>query len=236
MAANNRVSQSVPHFHVHVVPRRPRDGLRGFFWPRTRYRDAAHAEEVAARLRALGVGPESRVVVLLERGPELAAALLGVLKAGGAYVPLDPAYPRERLAFMLEDARAQVLLTQEHLLERLADFERRVFCFGRDDAALDAEGDENLPCVSAPDNLAYLIYTSGSTGRPKGVAMTQRPLLNLLRWQAERAPSQSPPRTLRTSPARNSATYVRCDPTSASAPVPGAPAKRHENGTSGDEP
>ncbi|HYH81173.1 MAG TPA: amino acid adenylation domain-containing protein, partial [Longimicrobium sp.] len=131
------------------------------------------ASAVAARLRALGVGPEARVAVLLERGPELAAALLGVLKAGGAYVPLDPEYPAERIAYVLEDSGAVAVLTDA--VDALPPASPR----GVDVASiLDAEGDGFEPVAVDPDGLAYVIYTSGSTGRPKGVGVTHRSLVS----------------------------------------------------------
>ncbi|HEX2187603.1 MAG TPA: amino acid adenylation domain-containing protein, partial [Longimicrobiaceae bacterium] len=133
---------------------------------------------LAATLRGLGVGPEAPVGVCLEWSPELAAAALGVMRAGGAYLPLDPAYPAERLAYMLEDAGARVLLTRERLLERFGSFGGRVVALPGS-----AEYESRLPprdgnspdgVSSSPFNLAYVVYTSGSTGRPRGVAVEHR--------------------------------------------------------------
>jgi amino acid adenylation domain-containing protein len=143
----------------------------------------ARANALARRLRGLGVGAEVRVGIHLPRGADLVAALLAVLKAGGAYLPLDPAYPAERLAFMLEDADAAVVLTTSALRDSLPPAAARI-------VALDAEEDANaegidLPAVD-PASLAYLIYTSGSTGRPKGVQIEHRSAAVLLRW-AEQA-------------------------------------------------
>ncbi|HEX8149966.1 MAG TPA: condensation domain-containing protein, partial [Pyrinomonadaceae bacterium] len=144
----------------------------------------ARANRLARHLRALGVGPESRVGVCLGRTPDLVAALLGVLKAGGAYVPLDPAYPQDRLAFMLEDAEASVVLTQESLLDVLPRSAARVLRLESVWEAADsgAEGETDLGSVASPDNLAYVIYTSGSTGRPKGVAIEHRSAAAFLAW------------------------------------------------------
>ncbi|HEX5760247.1 MAG TPA: amino acid adenylation domain-containing protein [Thermoanaerobaculia bacterium] len=149
---------------------------------------------LARRLRGLGVGPESRVGVALERTADLPVALLGVLKAGGAYVPLDPAYPCERLASTIDDAGAGqgsfVLLTQRRVLPRLQDLLERLGDTAVHVLCLDGEFQEDpdaeaaLPpgvCVE-PGNLAYLIYTSGSTGRPKGVAIEHRSASALLGW------------------------------------------------------
>jgi amino acid adenylation domain-containing protein len=151
----------------------------------------ARANRLARHLRGLGVGPDARVGLCLERGPELMVGVLGILKAGGAYVPLDPAYPGERLAYMLEDSAARVLLTQASLAERLPAVGATVVRLDADAAEIGREGAERLGVPAGPHNLAYVIYTSGSTGRPKGVAMPHRPLVNLLAWQegSGRAPA-----------------------------------------------
>jgi amino acid adenylation domain-containing protein len=145
----------------------------------------ARAALLAAGLSGLGVGPEARVGVCLERGAALVVALLAVLEAGGAYVPLDPTYPAERLALMLGDSGARVLLTQAALGGRFpVAAEVRI-------VLLDPAGRSAEPLPTAlslppgPDNLAYLIYTSGSTGRPKGVALTHRSAVALVRWARE---------------------------------------------------
>ncbi len=138
----------------------------------------ARAERLAARLRARGVGPETRVGIAVERGPGLVAAALAVLRAGGAYVPLDPAYPAERLAFMLADAAATVVVTEEPLAALLPELGGQVVLLeGEHDDAADAGAlsHSRTPALSHspfPDNAAYVIYTSGSTGRPKGVVVT----------------------------------------------------------------
>lgn len=139
----------------------------------------AQAGRLAARLRTMGVGPEQRVGILLERSVELVVALLGVLKAGGAYLPLDPAYPAERVASILEDAAPRVVLTERSLAERVPAGDAQVLCV--EDKWTPAPG-EAAPFVagSGPENLAYVIYTSGSTGRPKGVMVTQGSVDRLL--------------------------------------------------------
>jgi amino acid adenylation domain-containing protein len=143
---------------------------------------AARADQFARRLRRLGVGPESRVGVLMNRSTNLIAALLSVLKAGGAYVPLDPAYPAERLRYMLEDAGASVLLTEGSLAEVLGESSVHVVDLGPEYEEFDdrVAGDVIQPHVT-DDNLAYVIYTSGSTGRPKGVAVTHRNVVRLVK-------------------------------------------------------
>jgi amino acid adenylation domain-containing protein/non-ribosomal peptide synthase protein (TIGR01720 family) len=146
----------------------------------------ARADRLARRLRRLGVGPETRVGVCLERGIGLVVALLGVMKAGGAYVPLDPAYPVERLNGTLADADAAVLVTQSSLRE-LIDVPpgARVLVLGRGGAGRAGAGEAPAGRVeggATAGNLAYLIYTSGSTGRPKGVAIEHRSAVAMLAW------------------------------------------------------
>ncbi|HEY0019275.1 MAG TPA: amino acid adenylation domain-containing protein [Longimicrobium sp.] len=141
------------------------------------------ANRLAHHLRGLGVGPETRVGICLERGVEMVVSILAVLKAGGTYVGLDPAYPADRLAFMLADSDVAVLLTQDRLRGVLP--ERDGVQVIRLDAARDAisiEPAENPASKAAPRNLAYLIYTSGSTGVPKGVAIEHRNAAALLGW------------------------------------------------------
>ncbi len=141
----------------------------------------ARANRVAHGLRRQGVGPEVLVGVCAERSLELVVGLLGVLKAGGAYVPLDPDYPPDRLAFMIGDAAAPVLLTQRHLAGRLPATDVAVLLLD-DPAAWAGEPDAGLPQLAAPASAAYVIYTSGSTGRPKGVPNTHRAICNRLDW------------------------------------------------------
>jgi amino acid adenylation domain-containing protein len=138
----------------------------------------ARANRLARHLRKLGVGPEVRVGISVARGPDMAVAILGVLKAGGAYVPLDPAYPAERVAYMLADSGARVLLTQEALVSRLPATGAHVVRLDADADAISAESAKPLESGATADNLAYVIYTSGSTGRPKGVALAHRAMVN----------------------------------------------------------
>jgi amino acid adenylation domain-containing protein len=149
----------------------------------------ARADALARRLRALGIGPEARVGIHLPRTADLVAALLAVLKAGGAYLPLDPAYPAERLAFMLEDADASVVLTTSALRGSLPPSTARVVALD-DEGDAAAADDADLPAAVDPRNLAYLIYTSGSTGRPKGVQIEHRSAAVLLRWAADAFPAE----------------------------------------------
>ena len=131
----------------------------------------ARANRLARHLVRLGAGPEARVGVCLERGPDMVVALLAVLKAGAAYLPLDPGYPAARLAYMLEDAGALLLVTQSSLRGLLAGDGVRVVLVDGDADAVAAEAAEAPRTSVVPENPAYVIYTSGSTGQPKGVVV-----------------------------------------------------------------
>ncbi len=130
-----------------------------------------------------GVGPEVRVGVAMVRSEALLVALLAVLKAGGAYVPLDPDYPAERVAYMLEDSRALLLLTEQAVAATLPIIPDTQVILLDDPVSLLAPWPvtEAVTAVT-PDNLAYVIYTSGSTGKPKGVAIAHRNVLALIDW------------------------------------------------------
>ncbi|MET0398889.1 MAG: non-ribosomal peptide synthase/polyketide synthase, partial [Longimicrobiaceae bacterium] len=139
----------------------------------------AGADRLAHLLMRRGVGPEVRVGISVEKGPEMALAVLAVLKAGGAYVPLDPAYPAGRIAYMLRDSEAALLLTQAHLAARFAENGVPVLAIDALRAEL-AAGPAGAPRSGVTaENLAYVIYTSGSTGTPKGVAVPHRGVVNL---------------------------------------------------------
>ncbi|HSS51170.1 MAG TPA: amino acid adenylation domain-containing protein, partial [Thermoanaerobaculia bacterium] len=137
---------------------------------------------LAVRLRRLGVGPESRVALCLERSLDLVVALLGVLEAGAAYVPLDPSHPVDRLRWLWEDSGAEVLLGGRDLPDLGIANEQII---DPSQIGLEDSGDDAID-AAAPDNLAYVMYTSGTTGRPKGVMVPHRGVVNHLRWrQAE---------------------------------------------------
>jgi amino acid adenylation domain-containing protein len=140
----------------------------------------ARANRLARRLRSRGVGPDVLVGLCTGRSVDMLAAVLAVLKAGGAYVPLDPDYPAERLAFMLDDSRAPVLIAEESTRSRLPEGDACVVSLDADRASIDEESDADLEGGAAPANLAYVIYTSGSTGKPKGVQISHAALNNLL--------------------------------------------------------
>jgi amino acid adenylation domain-containing protein len=130
----------------------------------------ARANQLARRLRRIGVGPETLVGVCVERSLEMVVGLLGILKAGGAYAPIDPAYPADRIALMLEDAQVKALLTEQELSDILPGTSAQVVPMDSDWRLIGTENRENPPKIATAENLAYVIYTSGSTGRPKGVS------------------------------------------------------------------
>jgi len=144
----------------------------------------ARANRLARHLRGLGVGPDVRVAVMLERSFELVVSLLAVLKAGGAYVPLDPQYPLQRLAYMLEDSGAAVVLTRSALRDALPVYPAREVCLDLEGEAIANESAETLEAGASAENLAYVMYTSGSTGAPKGVAVTHRNVARLVLSQS----------------------------------------------------
>jgi amino acid adenylation domain-containing protein/non-ribosomal peptide synthase protein (TIGR01720 family) len=137
------------------------------------------ANRLAHHLGRLGVGPESCVGLCVERSLEMVVGILGTLKAGGAYVPLDPTYPPERLAFMLKDARASVILTQTWMREKLRGQGPRVVCLDDGGEELETYPKGNPAPALSRHNTAYVIYTSGSTGQPKGVLVTHDNLARL---------------------------------------------------------
>lgn len=136
------------------------------------------ANQLAHYLRRLGVKPDIPVGICVERSLEMIVGLLGILKAGGAYLPLDPTYPKERLAFMVEDSQPPVLLTQNHLVAKLPLAKTQVICLDTDWEVIADNSDENLLTTVLNENLAYVIYTSGSTGQPKGVLISHQAIAN----------------------------------------------------------
>ncbi|MEU1088038.1 amino acid adenylation domain-containing protein [Streptomyces sp. NPDC005576] len=139
------------------------------------------ADRIAARLTAEGVGPGSLVAICSERSPELVAGLLGILRTGAAYVPLEPGYPAERLAFLLADSDAPVLLTQRGLPTPHGCTAQIMLL----DDPVEPPRSRRRPVGPSPDDPAYLIYTSGSTGRPKGVPNTHRAIANRIQWMQD---------------------------------------------------
>ncbi|MFJ2689363.1 non-ribosomal peptide synthase/polyketide synthase [Pseudomonas sp. NPDC087336] len=133
------------------------------------------ANQLAHRLRALGIGPEMGVGLAMQRSPEMIIGLLAILKAGGAYVPLDPAYPAERLRYLMQDSGISLLVSQSWLREKLP-LPEGLPVLEIDREALEGMAESNPVNLTCGENLAYLIYTSGSTGRPKGVSVAHGPL------------------------------------------------------------
>jgi len=140
------------------------------------------ANELAHRLRRMGVGPDTPVGLCVERSNEMLVGILAILKAGGAYVPLDPALPLERLQFMATDADLRLVLTQARLLPKLSSLSPKLICIDGTRAAADEADRQNPPPLASPDNLAYIIYTSGSTGSPKGALVDHRGVVSYFSW------------------------------------------------------
>jgi amino acid adenylation domain-containing protein/non-ribosomal peptide synthase protein (TIGR01720 family) len=175
------VEQTLTGWFEAMAARAPASVAVSFEGQSLTYRELnERANQVAWRLLGAGVRPGALVGLCLERSLELVVGLLGILKAGAAYLPLDLAYPADRLAFMLEDAGAPALLTQEHLLARAPGRpDLQVICVDRDAAAIARERTDNPPGPGGPDALAYVIYTSGSTGQPKGVKVSHANVVRL---------------------------------------------------------
>lgn len=141
------------------------------------------ANQLAHRLRKHGIGPDRLIGIYLDRSFAMVIALFGILKAGGGYVPIDPSYPQERIDYLLEDSRVELVLTQQEYAARLVTSSQvRCMVLDHELALSQQESELNPEQVVTPDHLAYVIYTSGSTGRPKGVMVTHGGLANYLRW------------------------------------------------------
>jgi len=151
----------------------------------------ARANQLAHRLRSLGVGPDVPVGLCMERSVELPIAALGILKAGGAYVPLDPSYPSRRLSMLLEDSGTPVVVTQPGVAGKLPAGKWETIVVDGDGLGSAVDSTVFPVAKTTPENLAYIIFTSGSTGRPKGVQITHGSLLNLVTWH-QRAFDLSP--------------------------------------------
>lgn len=196
--ANHRRDTCVHHLVERQAELTPEAVAVGFLGQALTYRELnRRADWLAVQLRSLGVTRDSRVAICVGRSLDLAVGVLAVLKAGGAYVPLDPRYPADRLAFMLEDAKVTVLLTQAHLARELRAYSGPTLSL---DTLGWTESDDHAGSALGPlptaESLAYVIYTSGSTGKPKGVAMVHRALVNLVEWQKKQ--SAGLPREART--------------------------------------
>jgi amino acid adenylation domain-containing protein/non-ribosomal peptide synthase protein (TIGR01720 family) len=140
------------------------------------------SSELAAYLRGLGLSPDVRVGICLERGPDMVAAMLGIMKAGGAYIPIDPNYPVERIRYMLQDSQTPVLLTQQSLRGKLPPYEGLAVMLDESWEKIRRESSNRMHRRPDGENLAYVIYTSGSTGNPKGVAIRHSSATVLVFW------------------------------------------------------
>ncbi|MBC7945691.1 MAG: amino acid adenylation domain-containing protein, partial [Burkholderiales bacterium] len=191
----------LPQLFEAQVKRTPEAIAVEFEDARLTYRELnRRANQLAHHLRSLGVGPEVLVALCVERSPDMVIGLLGIAKAGGAYLPLDPIYPKQRLAFMLDDAQAPVLLTQQALIQNLPEHRAQVVLLDAGEHSFDHYPETNpdadiavgvIAAVTASpfpttDTLAYVIYTSGSTGTPKGVCVSHRALANFLHAMRDR--------------------------------------------------
>lgn len=143
------------------------------------------SNQLAGLLVQKGVKPNKIVAVITERSIEMMTAILGILKAGGAYLPISPDYPEERIKFMLEDSKADIVLTQAHLIRKL-NIESTVVDL--DDKELYMGDGENLPRINSSGDLAYVIYTSGSTGKPKGAMIEHHSVVNRIQWMQKKYP------------------------------------------------
>ncbi|MGA9767849.1 MAG: amino acid adenylation domain-containing protein, partial [Blastocatellia bacterium] len=173
-------------FELHV--RRNPEGLAAVFNDQNfSYAELnAKANQLARKLQKLDVGPEVKVGLCMQRSPEMLIGILGILKAGGAYVPLDPVLPSERLGYMLQDSKSQVLITQKGIELNLPQVEIPSIYLDSDGSEIKEESADDLSSDVKPSNLAYVIYTSGSTGKPKGVAIEHRQLVNYVLASRER--------------------------------------------------
>ena len=153
---------------------------------RITYRDLnSRANQIANYLIKHGAGPDVLIGIFARRTPALLAGILGILKAGSAYVPIDPSYPKDRLQYILEDARAPIVLTENSLLGELAGYAGKIICLDADWDKMSHEPDTNPTTQVNRRNLAYVLFTSGSTGRPKGVALEHRTPVTFIHWAEE---------------------------------------------------
>jgi amino acid adenylation domain-containing protein len=140
------------------------------------------ANQLAHHLQKIGVGPETLVGICVERSLDMVVGILGVLKAGGAYLPLDSSYPKERLAFMISDAKLRIMLAQKRTLEIIPENNTQIILFDEISEKLSTENKENINSGVNINSLAYVIYTSGSTGKPKGTLIEHRGVPNLISY------------------------------------------------------
>ncbi|MDP6410718.1 MAG: LLM class flavin-dependent oxidoreductase [Planctomycetota bacterium] len=175
------------------VARTPEACALVFGGERLTYRELdGRADRLASHLASLGAGSDRLVGLYLERSIDLVVAMLGVLKCGAAYLPLDPSYPSERLAFMLRDSRAPLVLTTDALADSVPADDARVVRLDGEAQAIAAATPADRPAPGDASNLAYVIYTSGSTGEPKGVMVEHRNVVSFFAGMDERIPHDPP--------------------------------------------
>lgn len=153
------------------------------------------ANQLAHYLQSIGAGPGQLVGICMERSPQMLLGLLGILKAGAAYVPLAPDTPPERLAFMLQEGQAQIVVTRSDVLEHLPKWQGKLVCLDRDWSRISQQNTQPPPATASAEDLAYVIFTSGSTGKPKGVQIEHRSVVNFLH-SMQRTPGISADDTL----------------------------------------
>ena len=189
----NRTEVDYPHEAIlpqlidEQVARTPDKTAVVFAGRKLSYRELnERANQLANYLQKLGVGPDSLVAICVDRSLEMVVAMLGVLKAGGAYVPLDPKYPKDRIAYVVQDADSKVFLTQSSLLPDMPESQAQMVRMDADWDTIAQESTMAPQTGAKADHLAYVIYTSGSTGLPKGVEISHRALVNFLLSMKER--------------------------------------------------
>ena len=169
------------HLFEAVAARKPDAPAVTFEETKLTYRELnERANRLAHRLQVAGVGPDSFVAVFLERSVDMVAAVLAVLKAAAAYVPLDPSFPKERLAYMMQDSQSSVLVTHRQMMDELFEHNAQVLFVDETDDRTETEVVANPSTAVTPQHLAYVIYTSGSTGNPKGVKIEHKAVVNFL--------------------------------------------------------
>ncbi|HEX7774866.1 MAG TPA: amino acid adenylation domain-containing protein, partial [Pyrinomonadaceae bacterium] len=173
---------SIQELFEHQVSERPEAVALVVGERQVSYRELnEQANRLAHYLLELGVAPETSVGICLERSLDMIVGLLGIIKAGGIYVPLNSEYPLERLAFMVEETKIAVLLTEKGLAEALPDSGAQVICLDAEHDEISNHSETNPPNLSDPDSLAYVMFTSGSTGKPKGIGVTHRNVVRLVK-------------------------------------------------------
>ncbi|MDF5737287.1 MULTISPECIES: non-ribosomal peptide synthetase [unclassified Nostoc] len=172
-------SKCIHHLFEQQVEKTPNAIALQYSGQQISYRELnERANQLADYLLIVGVQPEVLVGIYVERSIEMIVGWLGILKAGGAYIPIDPVYPQERIAYILQDTRLTVLLTQQKLLSKLPELKAKAICLDTDWEEISDRSVSNPMTEVSPTNLAYVIYTSGSTGSPKGVAIAHESLVN----------------------------------------------------------